>query len=113
MTGAAPVPDIRPRPGAEPAGYPDAELDLARRGRELQRLRVGVAGNELAADQVGADHVVDRVPAGAADPDDGDAGLKLLLVFRDAQIDHHALHAARGCCPLPARCRLPRAIAAK
>ena len=80
--------DIGARPGAEPAGDADAELDLARRARLLQRLGVGVADDELAADQVRPDHVVDGVSAGAADADDGDARLHLVLVLRDAQIDH-------------------------
>src|SRR6185312_6273584 len=54
----------------------------------------GVADDKLAADQVRPDHVVDGIPPGAADPDDGNAGLKLLLVPRDAKIDHAlALHA--------------------
>ena len=81
-------PDIGARPGPEPAGDADPELDLARRGRLLQRLRVGVADDEFASDQVGPDHVVDGIPAGAADPDDGNARLKLVLVLRDAEIDH-------------------------
>jgi hypothetical protein len=97
MTGAAPVPerllggrppDIRTRPGAEPAGDADPELDLARCGRLLQRLGVRVADDEFASDQVRPDHVVDGIPPGAADADDGNARLKLVLVFRDAEIDH-------------------------
>ena len=89
-------PDIRARAGAEPAGDADAELDLARRGRQRQRLGVGVGGDELAPHHVRADHVVDGIPPGAANPDDGDAGLKLLLVLRDAKIDH-------SCRPPPLR----------
>ena len=87
LLGGGP-PDIRPRPGAEAARDADAELDLARRGRLLQRLRVGVADDEFAADQVRPDHVVDGIPAGTADPDHGNARLKLVLVLRDAEIDH-------------------------
>ena len=62
---------------------------ILRGARRLrQRLGVGVADDELARLQVRPDHVVDGVAAGAADPDDGDAGLQLLLVPRDAEIDH-------------------------
>src|SRR5580704_5780129 len=80
----------------------------------MQRLRVGVADDEFAPDQIGADHVVDRVAAGAADPDDGDAGLQLLLVLRDAQVDHRtALHARCGWYAFRPMSRPPsRAIAA-
>ena len=104
--------DIGPRAGAEPAGHADAELDLARRRRQLQRLRVGVADDELAADQVRPDHVVDRVAAGAADPDDGDARLQLLLVLRDAEIDHDfALHACAAVMIRPVRVPRPSRLA--
>src|SRR5262249_25046081 len=77
--------------GAEAPGDADAELDLAIRHRLPHRLRVGVADDELAADQVRADHVVDRVAAGAANANHGDAGLQLLLFFGDAHSDAHAL----------------------
>ena len=87
LLGGGPA-DIRPGAGAEPAGDADTELDLARRGRQRQRLSVGVGGDELAPHHVRADHVVDGIPPGAADPDDGDAGLKLLLILRDAEINH-------------------------
>ncbi len=80
--------DIRPRAGAEPPGNADPELDLARCGGLRQRLSVGVAGDELAPDQIRTNHVVDGVSAGAPDADNGDAGLHLLFVPRDAQIDH-------------------------
>ena len=44
--------------------------------------------------------VVSLAQPGAASPDDGNAGLQLLLVLRDAEIDHSAtLHASRGCDP--------------
>ena len=99
--------DIRPRAGAEPTGDADPELDLARRGGLRQRLSVGIAGHELAPDQVRADHVVDGVSAGAADPDDGNAGLHLLLVSRDAQIDHAVPLRCNAASSYPVRSGLP------
>ncbi len=41
-----------------------------------QRLRIGVGDDEFDALQVGADHVVDGVAAGAADTDHGDPGME-------------------------------------
>ena len=69
--------DLGPRAGAEALGDGDAELDAAVGERLRQRLRVGVGDDELDALQVGADHVVDGVAAGAADADDGDPRLQL------------------------------------
>src|SRR3984893_12161049 len=80
--------DIWPRAGAEPPGDADPELDLARRGGLRQRLSVGIAGHELAPDQIRTDHIVDGVSAGAPHANHGNAGLHLLLVSRNAQIDH-------------------------
>jgi len=81
--------DIGPRARAQAARDADAELDLAVGDRLAHGLRVGVADDELAADQVRADHVVDRIAAGATDADDGDAGLQLLLFLGDAYSDAH------------------------
>src|SRR5438445_11055740 len=80
--------DIWPRAGAEPPGDADPELDLARRRGLRQRLSVGIASHELAPDQIRADHIVDGVSAGAPNTDNGNAGLHLLLVSRNAQLDH-------------------------
>ena len=80
--------DIGPRPGAEPPGDSDPQLNLALCARLQQRLRVGVADYELAPDQIRADHVVDGVSPGAAHPDHRDAGFHLVLVLWDAQVDH-------------------------
>ncbi len=78
--------DIGPRAGAEAARRADAELDAALGERLRHRLRVGVADQELAADEVGADHVVDGVAAGAADADHADARLQLVVFPGNAQI---------------------------
>src|SRR5208282_1123852 len=59
-----------------------------------QRLSIGVAGDEVASDQTRADHVVDGVSPGAPYPDNRDTGLHLLLVLRNAQIDHAVPSAA-------------------
>src|SRR6185437_15051890 len=82
--------DFGPRAGTEAARHADAQLDLAVGERLLHRLRVAVAHHEFATDKVGADHVVDRIAAGATDADHGDARLQFLLFFWDAQIDRHA-----------------------
>ena len=82
------APDIGAGPGAEPAGNADPQLDFAVGGRLLHRLRIRIADDELTPDQIRADHIVDGVSPGAAYPDNSDSGLHLLLVPRDAQIDH-------------------------
>src|SRR6185437_4468113 len=83
--------DIGARAGAEATRHADAELD-APLGEVLRhRLRVRIADEELAADEVGADHVVDGVAAGAADADHSDPRLQRLLVPGNAEIDRHAV----------------------
>ena len=57
---------------AEAVGELDAELDLDRRVRELERLQIGVGDHELDAFEVRLDHAVDGVAAAAADADDLD-----------------------------------------
>jgi hypothetical protein len=59
-------------------------LDLAQCGGLLQRLSIGVTDNKLTPDQIRSDHVVNGVSPGAPYPNNGDAGLHLLLVSRDA-----------------------------
>ncbi len=83
--------DVRARSRAQASGHADAELDTALAERLLHRLRVGVGNDEIAAHQVGPDHVVDRIAAGAADADDADAGLKLLLLVGYRNVDGHAV----------------------
>ncbi len=70
------APDFRLRAGAQALGDLHAHLDDAFGARGRQRLRVGVGDDEVDARQPGHDHVVDRVAAGAADPDNDDAGLE-------------------------------------
>ncbi len=82
--------DFRLRAGAEAFGHLQAHLDDAVSLGRGQRLRVGVGDHELDAVQTGFDHVVDGVAAGAADAEDGDAGLEFPDV-RSLQIDCHDL----------------------
>src|SRR6185437_8677644 len=77
--------DIGPGPCAQAARHAGAELDAALGDALLHRLRVGVANDELAADEVRADHVVDGIAARAADADDGDARLQILLFLGNAE----------------------------
>ena len=65
-SGSAP----EPRPCV--SSRPDMQLDRRFRGTEL--LDVGVDGDELDLRDPRVDHPVDRVEAGAADPDDADHG---------------------------------------
>ena len=69
------APEIGVRAGAQPAGdlRADVQGDVGR--RLLQRLQVGVDGDELDALDLGLDHAVDGVDAGPADADDAQHGL--------------------------------------
>ena len=60
--------------GAEAAGDLVADADLVGRIRLQERLGVRVAGDELHAHHLGADHPVDGVAAAAAHADDADEG---------------------------------------
>ena len=62
--------EIGIRAGAQATGQPVADVQGLVGGRQLQRLQVGVDGQELDALDLGLDHPVDRVDAGAADADD-------------------------------------------
>src|SRR3712207_7585551 len=64
--------------------FPYTTLFRSGGGGLLQRLRVGVDGDELHAAHAGLDHAIDGVDAGAADADD--------LELRDA----HRLHLRAG-----------------
>src|SRR5262249_55525960 len=68
------------RAGAEALGDLDTHLDGARGLRHSQRLRVGISDDELNALQAGCDHVVDRIAAGAANAEHGDAWFQLAQV---------------------------------
>ena len=82
--------DFRLRAGAEALGHLHAHLDDPVGLGHGQRLRVGVADDELAALQAELDHVVDGVAAGAADAEHGDPGLEFADV-RNLEIDRHCL----------------------
>ena len=73
----------RPTFGSAPAPSPlvslRADLQLVRRGVELERLQVGVGDDELDAVEAGRDHAVDGVAAAAADADHLDAGAGAVL----------------------------------
>ena len=80
--------DLGLRAGAEAFGDLRAHLDDALGLRHRQRLRVGVGDDEVDALEARRDHVVDRVAAGAADAENGDARLHLANVG-NLQIDRH------------------------
>ena len=82
--------DLGLRAGAEAAGHAGAELDRARRAGIGQRLRVCVGGDKVDALERLLDHVVDGIPAGAADSEYRDASTELVLVGVH-QIDCHLL----------------------
>ena len=71
-SAAAPKPTSGLAPGAEALGQLVADVELDVGVAHLQRLRVGVRGDELDAAQAGVDHAVDRIGAAAADADDLD-----------------------------------------
>ena len=73
-SSAARCADRRVAAGAEAAGDLVADADLVRRVGLQERLGVRVAGDELDAHHLGADHPVDGVAATAADADDADQG---------------------------------------
>ena len=81
--------DIGPRAGAKPLGYARADLDFSLRLRLRKRLRVGVGHDELDTFELGRDHVVDGIAAGAADAQHGDAWSEL-GDFRHFQLDRHS-----------------------
>src|SRR5207249_5747770 len=74
-----------------------AELQLYGRLRKLQRLQVGVRGNELDAFQLGANHAVHRVASATPHADDFD--LRRLQFFAETHANsrvssHHILSAS-------------------
>ena len=66
----------------------DAELDAPVGLGELKLLGVGVGDDELHAFQAGVDHVVDRVPSGAADAEDHNTRLELRRLRRGKMNGH-------------------------
>src|SRR5918997_425830 len=70
--GRGALADLRVGARAQPLGQLVADVQLDVGVRHLERLRVGVAGDELNAGEAGVDHAVDGVRAAAADADDLD-----------------------------------------
>src|SRR5204862_8138743 len=62
------------------AGQRAAELQLRAGSRTLERLRVGVGGDELDPAHTSADHMLDRVATAATYADDLDDGFLRTLV---------------------------------
>ena len=71
--------DLGIRARAESLGELAADLQLDGRLRELERLQIGVRGDEFDALDLGADHAVDGVASSAAHADHFD--LRALLIF--------------------------------
>ena len=74
-----------PEVGRQAARGRLADLDAGRRERLVQRLHVGVGGDELHAAQSGADHAIDGVAASAADPDHLEPGRRGAV---DIELEH-------------------------
>ena len=70
--GRGALADLRVGARAEPLGEVVADVQLDVGVRHLERLGVGVAGDELHAGEAGVDHPVDGVGSAAADADDLD-----------------------------------------
>ena len=64
---------------AQSLGQLRAELQLHRRLRKLQRLQIGIGGDEFDALDLGADHAVDGVRTAASHADHFDLGAVLRL----------------------------------
>src|SRR5207244_12497367 len=67
-----PPPDLGVGAGTEALRELRAQLHLDRRERGAQRLAVGVRGDQIDAAKGRLHHAIDRVAAGAAEPDDSD-----------------------------------------
>ena len=85
---------------AQAFGGGGAELDAALGLGLGQRLGVGVGDDELDAFELGLDHVVDGIAAGAAHAQHGDAGTQF-LGFGDFQVDRHVILLSRLPVTLP------------
>ena len=82
-SAAAPKPTSGLAPGAEALGQVMADVELDVGVAHLQRLGVGVGGDELDAAQARVDHAVDRVGPAAADADDLDDREVAAAAFHD------------------------------
>jgi hypothetical protein len=77
--------------GAQPPGHFRAHLDAPFSARMRERLRVRIGDNEFDPFESHIDHVVDRIASGAADADDRDPRLELVLSDRSryGKVDAH------------------------
>ena len=64
---------------AQPFGYFYTQLDAVARFALLQRLRIGVGHNEIAARKLLVDHVVHRIAACAPNTKHGDTGFQIVM----------------------------------
>ncbi len=80
----------RPTSGRDPAPSPEVktltQLDAALAERLRQGLGIRIGDDEIDAFQILLDHVVDGVPARAADTDNGDLGLELERSVRHRKV---------------------------
>ncbi len=84
-------------PAPRPGGEAHAELQLDRRLAELERLHVGIGGDELHALHAGLDHAVDGVAAAAAHADDLDARAARGFVVK---LNAHLSGLVYSCCSM-------------
>jgi hypothetical protein len=94
--------DIGPGARAQALRHGDAELDLLGGAGQRERLGIRVGDQELHALKLGTDHVLDRVPPGAADADDDDTRLQVLDRHGVADGERHvSLRMSCISCELP------------
>ena len=66
-----------------------AKLDVTFRLGLRDRLCICIGDDKIDAFQILADHVVDRIAAGATDANNGNTGFELILLLRGGEIDGH------------------------
>ena len=66
---------------AQTLGHLHAQLDAVFGVRLAQRLRIRVGDDEINPFELLLDHVVDRIAAGPADPENGDPGFQFFLTW--------------------------------
>ena len=105
-SGAA---DVGPGPRTKPVGDVEAELKPPLAQRLRQRLAIRVGHKEFDPLQLGVDHVVHGIAAGAPDADDRDARFQDRVRSGHAEIDCHtsllgsSSRPPLGCTPIAAR----------
>ena len=73
--------NFRTRARTQTLGNRRAQLNFSVGGGLPERLGIRIRHHEINAFEVGLNHVVDGVPAGAADADNGDPGFQIGLRF--------------------------------